>query len=66
VFLVKRSLARQVATRRRSALSPKPDQQTSRCDSDSSKGRERKVIRAKDAATDADPATEDPIPRACR
>jgi hypothetical protein len=31
----------------------------------SSKGRERKVIRAKDAATDADPATEDPIPRAC-
>jgi hypothetical protein len=27
-----------------------------------SKGEERKVIRAKDAATDADPATEDPIP----
>jgi hypothetical protein len=28
-----------------------------------SKGEERKVIRAQDAATDADPATEDPIPR---
>jgi hypothetical protein len=32
----------------------------------SSKGRGCKVIRAKDAAADADPATEDPIPRACR
>jgi hypothetical protein len=32
----------------------------------SSKGRERKVIRAKDAATATDAATEDPIPRACR
>jgi hypothetical protein len=35
-----------------------------RCDS--SKGLERKVIRARDADADADPATEDPIPRACR
>jgi hypothetical protein len=50
-------LARQAATRRGSALSPKPDQMRS---SSSSKGRERKVIRAKDTATDADPATEDP------
>jgi hypothetical protein len=38
-----RSLARQAATRRGSALSPRPDQMRS------SKGRERKGIRAKDA-----------------
>ena len=31
-----------------------------------SKGRGRKVIRAKDAAAATDTATEDPIPRACR
>jgi hypothetical protein len=52
-----RSLARQPATHRGSVLGSKPE----RADADS-KGEERKVIRAEDAATDVDPATEDPIP----
>jgi hypothetical protein len=45
---------------RKRTVSPKPDQMRQQ------QGTERKVIRAKDAAADADPATEDPIPRACR
>jgi hypothetical protein len=65
--LGQRSLARQVATRRESALGRTPSCVHLAPDQmQSSKGRERKVIRAKDVATATDAATGDPITRACR